>query len=185
MKNLLFAVAFFMCFALSISAQEKHTLTVTVTQSDPLEFDASGEPAEVGDNSIFEVKGGTPPYSDIEWTPIQGEDPDYTHTVTVSDAHNCSVTLYVNVEGFVDIEEIFVDDRQVYPNPTSSIVNVPMSGSDNVTVMLINMEGRVLYKTSLKVTDYEYRLSLDSCPAGQYFIQVIGKDTKTYKVIKK
>lgn len=182
MKSYFVILSFLLCFSFGVFSQNKITVRVAVTQPDSLELDAKGEPSTVGDISKFEVKGGTPPYSDYTWTEATGE--DYNYKVTIKDSNNCSASIYVNVTG-TSIEEIEFAEN-AYPNPTSDIVNIPMpSNEEKVVIMIINIEGKVLYKNTVKVTDSSYPLTLASCNAGRYFIQVVGSSTKTYSIIKK
>jgi hypothetical protein len=183
MKKNLFILFCVMFVACGMFAQESTTVKITVNQADALELDASGEPATVGDTEKFEVKGGTLPYQ-FEWVE-SNEEEGKDHKVTVKDANNCTVSIYVNVMDFNSLEEITIESN-AYPNPTSDIVHIPVTSSDQkVTLLLINSNGLVLYKNTVDVTGEYYPLSLNSCPTGRYFIQVVGNQTKTYSVIKK
>ncbi|MDH8702441.1 hypothetical protein M2138_001805 [Dysgonomonadaceae bacterium PH5-43] len=172
--------------SVSLSAQDKVTVKAKVNQADELEVDATGEPVSVGDDSVFLIKGGTSPYGSPKWEVVTGEE-GKTHKVTVSDSNNCSATILVNVDGFSDVEEIsFEESVNAYPNPTTDIVNIPTpSNEESVAIYIINAEGRVLFKKSIKPTGSTYTLTLASCPSGRYFIQVVGEATKTYSIIKK
>lgn len=173
-------------FLFSLSAQKTTTVKVKINQADALELDASGEPETVGDISKFEVKGGTPPYSDFVWEEDSAEE-GKTHKVTVTDSTKCTVSIYVNVLNFNDIEEIVMEGETAHPNPTSDIVKIPVPANEkSVTLLIINESGMVLYKNKVTPEGSWHRLSLSSCPAGRYYIQVISKGkTKTYSIIKK
>jgi hypothetical protein len=182
MKQSLFILFCAMFVANGMFAQETTIVRITVNQADALELDASGEPATVGDTEKFEVKGGTSPYL-FEWVE-SNEEEGKNHKVTVKDANNCTVSIYVNVLNFNSLEEIAIESN-AYPNPTSDIVHIPVASSDKkVTLLLIDSNGLVLYKNTVDVAGEYYPLSLNSCPVGRYFIQVIGKQAKTYSVIK-
>ncbi|MDL2223962.1 T9SS type A sorting domain-containing protein [Bacteroidales bacterium OttesenSCG-928-M06] len=184
MKNYYFILFFLLFGALNLFAQNKITVKALVNQADALVLDAKGEPASVGDESKFEVKGGTSPYSDYTWE--QSSEAGKTHKVTIKDANNCSVSIYVNVGDGTDIPTLEEEQRNAYPNPAVNIVNIPMpTGEKNAVILIINTEGLVLYKNTVKITESTYPLTLDSCPVGRYFIQVIGEETKTYSIIKK
>ena len=184
MKKYLF-ISFFMLFcSLCVSAQNKTSVKVTVQQAEALKIDASGEPVSVGDISLFEIKGGTAPYSDYQWEQSNAE-AGKDHKVTVKDANNCTVSIYVNVQNFSNIENVeFV--QYAYPNPTSDIVNIPISQDDKkVSIKIIDTNGLVLYKNTVEASGETYPLTLKSCTPGKYFIQVTGSKTKTYSIIKK
>lgn len=186
MKNHFINSVLLLCLFASVNsfAQNKLTATVSINQADALELDANGEPAKVGDESKFEVKGGTPPYSGYEWE-VSNEE-GKTHKVTIEDSKKCTVSIYVNVEGFTDIPSLELEQKNAYPNPVTEIVNVPIPPVEKqVTLLIFNIEGRVLYKQTITVNEDIYPLSLSSCEPGKYFIQVVGKNTQTYSILKK
>ena len=184
MKKCLLILSFAMFCSLFVSAQNKTTVKVNVQQADPLKIDVSGEPVSVGDISKFEVKGGTVPYSNYQWEQSNDE-AEKNHKVTIRDANNCTVSIYVNVQNFSNIENIeFV--QYAYPNPTSDIVNIPISQEDKkVSIKIIDASGLMLYKNTVETSEEFYSLTLQSCVPGRYFIQVTGNKTKTYSIIKK
>lgn len=178
----LFLSLFF--FLSSLSAQDKVVVKATIKQAEPLELETSGDPETIGDISKFEVKGGTAPYSEYTWTEDASE-PGKTHQVSLTDAHNCSVSIYVNVTNFSDIEDIAFDSN-AYPNPTSDVVNVPIPAHvESVVVSIINAEGLVLYQNTITSPGDVFPLSLATCPTGRYFIRVVSAHhAKTYSIIK-
>ena len=183
MKSHLFILLFSLFFSFCAFAQNKVTVKVTLNQPEQLDIVSTGDPAFVGDESKLDVNGGTPPYA-YTWEE-QTETPNYTHTVTVEDANKCTSLVYVNVDGWSDIEEIGVESN-IYPNPTSDIVNVPLPATgEKVVILLINADGLVLSKKALQTSEASYQLSLASYPSGIYFIQVAGNKTKNYSIIKK
>ena len=185
MKKELFIYSFALLFPFALFAQTKTVVKAKVVQADALELDASGDPLTVGDISKFEIKGGTAPYSDYQWEQSD-EEAGKNHKVTVEDANKCTVSIYVNVQDFTDIETIEFSQQHAYPNPTSDIVNIPISSEDRkVTISLIDANGLLLYKNSIETSGQAYPLTLSSCAPGKYFIRVVGNQTKVYSIIKK
>ncbi len=184
MKNYLL-IFYFLLLSVGVFAQT--IVKLKIQQADPIELNANGEPLRVGDSSKFEVKGGTfnslvPEYTWEETSDKAG----YTHKVIVKDNNNCTVSIYINVKNTSGIEELSVQ-QNAYPNPTTDIVNIPLHSTDKneLILIVINEDGKVIFKTSVKANNENYPLSLASCNAGRYFIQVVSGETKTYSVIKK
>ncbi len=80
-----------------------------------------------------------------------------------------------------------VAEFQVYPNPTSSLVNIESeSGFENVQEILIyNVSGQVVRKVSVPAkADNIYTINLDDQPSGYYLVKLVGADMlKQYKLI--
>lgn len=169
-------------FSITLFAQNKVVVKVEIKQEEKLSIETLANPIYEGDNSGFDTKGGTPPYS-YEW---KETDPDSSESyqVTVRDNNNCTQVIYVNLEGS-NIESIENSKKYVYPNPTSDIINVPIpENEESVTIRLIEQDGRLLYEKVVKNLAPYYQLSLSSCQNGLHYIQVAGNETKTYSVIK-
>lgn len=181
----IFTFLLFISIALSLSAQNKTVVKLRIEPPSPFGATLSGTPQSVNDNSLFEVGGGTEPYT-YQWERTK-TDPGYTHIVTVGDANNCTSAIYVNIENFDDtsVEEIQLSNS-VHPNPVLDIANIPLpAGEESVEIMVIDVNGRLLSKSVVASGGQYYSLSLAKCPSGKYFIQVGGSTAKTYIVIKK
>ena len=67
---------------------------------------------------------------------------------------------------------------KAYPNPASQSVSIdmPVRGSDQLTIQVINYQGQVVQSSNLKVSGVEatIRLDVDELPAGNYIIKVDG-----------
>ena len=72
-------------------------------------------------------------------------------------------------------DEILVS---IYPNPTSNVVSINVTG--------VNYEGADLYSTDgrLIIATEESTLDMSTLPNGIYFIRLKGLNSKAYKVIK-
>ena len=65
----------------------------------------------------------------------------------------------------------------LYPNPTSSVVNIKMEDGEYNGVEVYNLQGRLIERTQSDFVDLSQR------PAGVYIFRINGVN-KTYKVIK-
>ncbi|NTW25049.1 MAG: T9SS type A sorting domain-containing protein, partial [Lentimicrobium sp.] len=88
-----------------------------------------------------------------------------------------------------EAENLIADEAefQVYPNPTSSLVNIESeSGFENVQEILIyNVSGQVVRKVSVPAkADNIYTINLDDQPSGYYLVKLVGADVlKQFKLI--
>lgn len=88
-----------------------------------------------------------------------------------------------------EAEDILADaaEFQVYPNPTSSLVNIESeNGFENVQEILIyNVSGQVVRKVSVPAkADNIYTINLDDQPSGYYLVKLVGVDMlKQFKLI--
>jgi len=77
----------------------------------------------------------------------------------------------------------------VYPNPTSSFVNLKIDASDELSIeslsyQLYDLNGKHIYNQ--KITDTETVINLENLIASTYFLTVTNKNkaVKTFKIIK-
>jgi hypothetical protein len=78
-------------------------------------------------------------------------------------------------------------DIAAFPNPTTEAVTLRLNnaGTENLTVILHDLQGREIY--SVKMNSEIQRIDLSACPQGIYFLIVIDSDKKamsTFKIIK-
>lgn len=73
------------------------------------------------------------------------------------------------------IEEIELSSFELYPNPTTGIVQIVMNENMTNLSKLLDITGKVLFE--LVLTDTNTSLDLSDYPAGIYFLQV-GTETK-------
>lgn len=178
---IIFPLLAFCCF-LATAQNKTVVLKVEVKQQEKLTLEALEDPAFEGDENALQTSGGTYPYH-YTWEKTDNEKLN-SYKITVQDNNECTATIYINVEGVSNVEELELASG-LYPNPTSDLVNVPLPQEQEVTIMLINTEGRLLYQKQINGNAATYQLSLATCMPGKYFVQVVGSQTKTYSVIKK
>ena len=107
---------------------------------------------------------------------------------TVSDGTNdLTQGFHQTLLTIVGIEDLDVNfSVNIFPNPTSEIVNLDIEKFEGVSFHLFNVEGKLLNqaeltekKTTVRVADY---------PKGTYLLtltQTEDQKIKTYKIIKK
>ncbi len=183
MKKITIIVLFLLGHSFILYAQNKTVLKVEVKQQKQLTLEALGNPKYEGDISKLKILGGTAPYT-YNWERANDSSTN-SYCVTVQDENDCTAVIYINVEGYNDMEEIGLETG-IYPNPTTDIVNISLPQTENeVTVRLINSEGVLLYRKTINTIHQIWQLSLNTCLPGKYYIQITGSTTKTYPVIKK
>jgi len=71
----------------------------------------------------------------------------------------------------------------IYPNPTSDILNIRTSNSEHIGIEISTLNGQVLLSSELKGTTHQ--LNLSSFKKGVYFISIRSKDfVTTRKIVK-
>jgi hypothetical protein len=72
----------------------------------------------------------------------------------------------------------------VYPNPTQNEVKVSFEKDFYTTAKLIDLQGKILQKRNISIADTELTFDLKSLDAGNYLIQLEGKEMVVQKVMK-
>lgn len=76
---------------------------------------------------------------------------------------------------------------QVYPNPTTSYLNINIQNNElsNLYLSLFDIKGKLINQK--KITSSNEILSLENMPSSTYFLRVFGhkNEFKTFKIIKK
>lgn len=106
------------------------------------------------------------------------------YTVTVTDANGCSATSAVYIFTNVGITEVSSINCQVYPNPSSSIFNVQMSGLTQVDMVTVSdIAGKEV--RNFKDAGSRFSIDLSECASGWYTLQVrSASGTVNIKLIK-
>jgi hypothetical protein len=81
---------------------------------------------------------------------------------------------------FVNQNEFFVSDIQVYPNPTNDYVNLSFISAKetDVQIVLSDILGKVVFtkKYNCKIGEEAARFQVSDLPQGTYFLQVIDEN---------
>lgn len=103
-------------------------------------------------------------------------------TLDMDDQGNVGEARYLGSTTIVDgIEEESNNPLNVYPNPTTGIVNIDTETGNNILVL--DIAGKVI--ANQVAINTSSQINLSSYPAGIYFVKVVGESTnKTVKVIK-
>lgn len=128
-------------------------------------------------NAAFTLTGATPTGGTYSGTGVTGTtfDPAVaglgTHSITYdfTDGNGCSnsVTENILVDACLSVKEFIDEHLNVYPNPTSTVLNVELEGDFAIT--LFDSRGRLIHEET--GTDL-ITVSTDSYEAGIYLIQI-------------
>jgi hypothetical protein len=137
--------------------------------------------------------GGTAPYT-YAWSPGGGTKATMsglaqgTYTVTVTDAHGCSVPLAKSLVCTGIIRKDGLDDGSapsccggldnitVYPNPNNGQFTIESSVvSDQLSVEIYNMLGQKVYSQST-ILQPQFTINISDQPNGIYLIRMLDKD---------
>ena len=82
-----------------------------------------------------------------------------------------------SMDAELGIDEIKMSGQHtnVYPNPTSSLININDTFS---SIEIYSIEGKLI------LTTQEKKINIENYMNGVYILKIIGKDTKTIKIIK-
>ena len=117
--------------------------------------------------------------SDSEWIQYEDEDSaDYTISYSFTDPTQMKA-ITAGVQAGLSTIETQIPTIRIYPNPTSSIVNI--DHTEDLEIILFNILGQQILKTNSKIIDIS---ALDN---GTYFL--VAKDSNNtitnFKLIKK
>lgn len=177
----------------------EHTLTIFDEHGCSLSFDfVMTEPQplsleiEFTDNVLSaNPSGGTPPYS-YQWLNSSGNyiyEPSFQVAasglffVTVTDANDCTITNNAFVSP-TQIAEHVLSAIEVYPNPTSSELNIQGDFVRPVDCALFDLAGRKVHQSQHSLNSI--RLSLNHLSIGTYLLQLSsdGSIFHNQKIVK-
>lgn len=106
-----------------------------------------------------------------------------TGAVLVAGTHGRGIwrssSMLTSVETVSSTDKISVS---AYPNPATSVVSLdmPVKGSDNLTISVINYQGQTVMTKQVRVTGTEQKIDLNvsTIAAGNYIIKVDGSKHK-------
>lgn len=81
-----------------------------------------------------------------------------------------------------DVESRGEDYSEVYPNPTTGIVNIDLKSNGEVTYSILDISGRKLRKNIIQIVNDKLKIDLSEFQAGVYFIRI--NNNKLIKVLK-
>lgn len=98
-----------------------------------------------------------------------------SYTVTVTNAAGCSssATTNVIVNDCVGMDENNVKAINIYPNPTTGIIDISTSVNGLQFVSICNILGEEEFSKEFKfVSDTPIKIDLRGLPAGMYFLKI-------------
>ncbi len=141
-------------------------------------------------NSAFALTGGTPSggtYSgpgvtsgSFNPTTAGVGTKTITYSVTQNGCSN-SATATITVDACLGVEDIAGSDLVVYPNPTSSVINIGGNVENYQTAILVDIQGRTINSWNLEKST---QLDLSNYGNGTYFIKIIGQNNSVVTKIE-
>lgn len=92
--------------------------------------------------------------------------------------------IYKNADLISIKEQVGVAQFDVFPNPTTSLVNVKLATPENISVRVMNSTGSLISEKYFHSTDH-FQVNLEDKEPGIYFLEIkVGDSTGTVKVMK-
>ena len=86
----------------------------------------------------------------------------------------------ITVEGSTPVREFAVENYKIYPNPTSSILNItwdtPLVATQDAYLVLTDILGKNVSSTKVATSSNNMELDMSNYPKGTYFISMIGEN---------
>jgi len=117
------------------------------------------------DKSIVKINGHI-------YYQTSGEDGTYNYHLI----NGCEFT-------YLSVDENMASNLTIYPNPSQSIFNIQNPKNERLQIRALNLQGKEIM--SLKSTNTNVQLDLETFPSGIYFLEITSnKEKTTQKVIK-
>ena len=107
------------------------------------------------------------------------------YAVEITANNNCKDTSECLSVSTLNIRKnTLFSNLSIFPNPSSGLVNIKMGDINDLSIKIINVDGKVVYeKQHINSLQYQFELNEER---GIYFIEVSSKKAKEYyKLIKK
>ena len=106
--------------------------------------------------------------------------PDIWVTLTPEDPERLQVNLIVN-DGTTAVADPTSTEIKLYPNPAKEEINMPIPGiNTKYDIQVVDMQGKVVYAGSERITHGVLRVDISSYPPGLYHIQLHGEQVFYY-----
>ena len=102
---------------------------------------------------------------------------NYTYTTTL----DCHATVYksILVESCSSTKIFDGIDYLVYPNPAKGSVKLFYNNKKYTSINLIDVAGRVVYRSDLSLTETEKIIDISKCASGFYTVELVNDSEKT------
>ncbi len=115
--------------------------------------------------------------AELSFTDETPNDGVYTYSVVARNGFNYSAPTFVTVNvGTVDVEEIKDNTIDIYPNPTSGLINVNVN--DVCDAVIYNYQGQIV----MKLNSNNGQIDMSGLSSGIYFMEI---RTDEFTVIEK
>ncbi|MEL6650352.1 MAG: T9SS type A sorting domain-containing protein, partial [Bacteroidota bacterium] len=126
-----------------------------------------------GANVTWDFGDGSPVSTDPNPTHIYAFDGSYTVTLIAS--NNCGNDTTTITLGSVDIDDLFSQSIDIYPNPTANsfYVNSAELQAENLRIEVYDAKGALIYRQQLgRVNGFEQQIDLSQQPEGVYTVKI-------------
>ena len=112
------------------------------------------------------------------WTPLYVN----TEFVAIATGQNSegewgeTTIVHFKTPGGVGCAELTIENFKIYPNPTSSYINIILDVEENYEIIIFDMTGRCVKKSF--VSDNKTTIDLSDINKGVYFININGTTEK-------
>ncbi|MEZ5059264.1 MAG: T9SS type A sorting domain-containing protein [Saprospiraceae bacterium] len=155
-------------------------LSTEILEPEPIEISADVTNASTGSNNgiiVLNVTGGTSPYSYL-WSNGLGNSSEIDnldagiYTCVVTDDNNCKDTIEVEVKRTSSIIEFEKAGIQMYPSPTSDVINIilPEAMEQNAVLEIISIDQKLHSKVA--VHPGSNTISVSDLPNGFYISKI-------------
>ena len=111
-----------------------------------------------------------------------------TNASSCENGHDAEVEDYtINVLGSLSVDEFALGGIRLYPNPTTSELNIHMSNSDDLPngYKVYNMLGQLVTEKTIE-SNFDLKVNTSAMSKGMYFIKITkGDKASTLSFIKK
>ena len=104
-----------------------------------------------------------------------------TISVTVTADATYTATFAANNDGIDGVEG---NVMSLFPNPASTVVTISVEMEGNVTLSIVDMNGRTVY--TKQGSDHSFSVDVSAMAKGAYFVRIVGEQsTAVSKLIVK
>jgi photosystem II stability/assembly factor-like uncharacterized protein len=104
--------------------------------------------------------------------------------VVVANTAACVSEQSETINYISSIEESWIQNIKVFPNPVSEILNIEdLPSNEELEISIMDNYGRLVYRNSVR--NINLKIDLQNKSSGNYLLVIRGKYTKIVKIIKK
>ncbi|MEL7530935.1 MAG: T9SS type A sorting domain-containing protein, partial [Bacteroidota bacterium] len=139
-----------------------------------------------GASLLWDFGDGSPTTTDPNPTHVYAFDGAYV--VTLIATNNCGADTTTIPLGSVDIDELFSQSIDIYPNPTTANFYIKSAElqAENLNIEVYDAKGSVIYRKQLgRVNGVDEQIDLSSHPEGVYMVKITdGTRSASRRVIR-